>query len=67
MAKILEFRACDLECDDRAPEIDSSKSAEVILFPGVRYERQDAEIANGQASQHAEARAPQRDVLELAE
>lgn len=62
MAQILNFRTPELrtgEVGERRP----SSSAEIILFPGIRYERW-----SDQASANAgEQRATSRDVLELAE
>ncbi len=71
MAKILEFRAFDLECEDRTLTVDTSKTAEVIVFPGVRYERledgQVRAVAGSQGSVSAPAHGPTRDFLELAD
>lgn len=72
MAKILTFRSTELRreetsssaCDGDGP------SAEVIVFPGVRYEHWD-EPGDGErrsaSATRKRARAQQRDVLELAE
>ena len=72
MAKILTFRSTEL----RREETNSSAcdgngaSAEVIVFPGVRYEHWDepghSEPRSAPATRKR-ARDQQRDVLELAE
>jgi hypothetical protein len=70
MAKILTFRPAELRRCESASIACERASAQVIVFPGVRYERW------GQ-SEHAEPRSEpatkkrpceqRRDVLELAE
>jgi hypothetical protein len=63
MAQILSFRTPEFRSSDaggRRPGI----SAEVILFPGVRYERWGDHDAAAAASADRDA---SRDVLELAE
>ena len=56
MATIVEFRAAR-----RQPQlVDKSKSAEVVLFPGVRYERWGDSAASARSLRS-------RDTLELAE
>lgn len=62
MAQILSFRTPEFRADSAAGRREGF-SAEVILFPGVRYERwseQDATAASAE-------RGNTRDVLELAE
>ena len=64
MATILEFRA---SCEDgqakRARQ--RKRSAEIVIFPGVRYER----WATAEAKVKAEAKpaGPKRDVLKIVE
>jgi hypothetical protein len=62
MAQILSFRTPELRNDPSACRQDG-RGAEVILFPGVRYERWGDENASS-ASDNAHAR---RDVIELAD
>jgi hypothetical protein len=62
MAQILSFRTPEFRSNDVAERRDGA-SAEVILFPGVRYERWRDE---GAAAGGTERRRD-RDVLELAE
>jgi hypothetical protein len=63
MAQILSFRTPELRSDDTVGR-GGGVSAEVILFPGVRYERwSETEVAAAAADQ----RRTHRDVLELAE
>ncbi len=67
MAKILTFRPAEMRRDEGGQP--GGASAEVIVFPGVRYERWD-EVEDAQSRLHsAKKRSPdrQRDVLELAE
>lgn len=61
MAKILAFRPVALKREEMSAPEQRARSAEVILFPGVRYERWQ-EIEPAQRSFGRE-----RDVLELAE
>ncbi len=62
MAVILEFRATSDERDAR-PRRRRRRSAEIVIFPGVRYERwRDGETRN----EVAKAATP-RDVLKLVE
>jgi hypothetical protein len=65
MAKILTFRAGRRDESGLASE---GATAEVIVFPGVRYERWDA-AREGQPPLQptAKKRSRHRDVLELAE
>jgi hypothetical protein len=69
MATILTFRPGELRRDAR--DLGSAAaSAEVIVFPGVRYERWDeAREAQAQLAGASKKRSPsrQRDVLELAD
>jgi hypothetical protein len=69
MATILTFRPGEMRRD--ASGLGSAAtSAEVIVFPGVRYERWDeASEARGQLAGATKKRSPsrQRDVLELAD
>jgi hypothetical protein len=62
MAQILNFRTPELRSGETG-ERRSSSSAEIILFPGIRYERW-GDLTSGNAG---EQRATSRDVLELAE
>jgi hypothetical protein len=68
MAKILAFHPGEMRRDASALASDGA-SAEVIVFPGVRYERwDDAENAHSQLqSGKKRGRDRRRDVLELAE
>jgi hypothetical protein len=66
MAKILAFRPVEL----KRAESDgcSRRSAEVILFPGVRYERwSDRDVQQKCEDIATTQRRRQRDILELAE
>jgi hypothetical protein len=62
MAQILSFRTPEFKSSD-AETRGAGVSAEVILFPGVRYERWGDRVASA-ASVDLD---PSRDVLELAE
>jgi hypothetical protein len=63
MATILEFRAQQSRFQAAAVPKAQSGSAEVVIFPGVRYERWSEE-----AAAKPRARRPrQRDLLELDE
>jgi hypothetical protein len=65
MAKILTFRAGRRDESGLASE---GATAEVIVFPGVRYERWDDARQEQLGHQPAaKKRSRQRDVLELAE
>jgi hypothetical protein len=73
MAKILTFRPGEMRRDDSdfaSAESTAEASAEVIVFPGVRYERWD-ETGESQSQLQPEgkkrSRNRHRDVLELAE
>lgn len=68
MAKILTFRPGEQRRDESGLACGGA-SAEVIVFPGVRYERwEDAEEAQSQLQPvKKRSRSRQRDVLELAE
>ena len=64
MAQILSFRTPEYRSSDSAGT-SAGASAEVIIFPGVRYERW--EEAHAVTSTSADERRTRRDVLELAE
>jgi hypothetical protein len=61
MAQILNFRTPELRSSEAGDRRHAS-SAEIILFPGIRYERW-GEPQSGAADERGKA----RDVLELAE
>ncbi len=68
MAKILTFRPEEVRRDESGA-MTVGASAEVIVFPGVRYERWD-EVEEAQSqlqSTKTRSRGRHRDVLELAE
>lgn len=62
MAQILSFRTPEFRSGSNASRHEE-QSAEVILFPGVRYERW---AESGSASAHDDRRS-HRDVIELAD
>jgi len=62
MAQILNFRTQELRSGE-AMGRRQDQSAEVIVFPGVRYER----CAERDAASNGGERAVTRDVLELAD
>ncbi len=64
MAKILTFRPAEMRHDEGGQP--GGASAEVIVFPGVRYERWD-EAEDAQPRLRKRGSDRQRDVLELAE
>jgi hypothetical protein len=64
MATILEFRANVAKYPEFAERRDPRQAGEVVIFPGVRYER-DAEPAS--QSKTRGKRLRQRDRLELEE
>jgi hypothetical protein len=64
MAQILSFRTPEFRSSDSAGAR-ARVSAQVIIFPGVRYERW--EEAHAVTSASADERRTSRDVLELAE
>ena len=64
MAQILSFRTPEFRSSDGAG-MSAGVSAEVIIFPGVRYERWEESHAVTSAS--VDDRRTRRDVLELAE
>jgi hypothetical protein len=66
MAKILAFRPVELRHQDSAGEARDASLAEVILFPGVRYERWNDATATGDGSARSK-NGHERDILELAE
>lgn len=57
MAHIVEFRP--ISRSERRPRADAATAAEIILFPGVRYDRRDASAPGGKRRK--------RDTLELAD
>jgi hypothetical protein len=74
MAKILTFRSTEPRREETSSSArdGNGASAEVIVFPGVRYEHWDEPGDTGSLSASASAskeraRAQRRDVLELAE
>jgi hypothetical protein len=62
MAQILSFRTPELRNDPSACRQDG-RGAEVIPFPGVRYERWD----DGSEASVSDDRRARRDVIELAD
>lgn len=64
MAQILSFRTPEFRSADNSAERRDAAPAEVILFPGVRYERWSEVNASPPP---ANVRRDDRDVLELAE
>jgi hypothetical protein len=68
MAKILTFHPGELRRDESGVP-GAGATAEVIVFPGVRYERWDeaSEQPRHESSAKKQARDRHRDVLELAE
>jgi len=64
MADILEFRPAESKRHGDGASVGERGPAEVVVFPGVRYEHWAD--ARGHAEAVAEARR-QRDVIELAE
>ena len=68
MAKILTFQVGEMRRDDSAAPV-VQQSAEVIVFPGVRYERWDAggKPSDRTSSDRKRLRDRNRDVLELAD
>ncbi|MFA5901504.1 MAG: hypothetical protein WC829_20575 [Hyphomicrobium sp.] len=62
MAQILSFRTPVLRSGD-VQERAEGRSAEVIVFPGIRYDR----WGEGDAASHSEERGVGRDVIELAD
>lgn len=70
MAKILKFRPMEFSRSESGDDMRTHASAEVIVFPGVRYERWDdsADAESGATSAaKREARGQRRDVLDLVE
>jgi hypothetical protein len=39
MSNVLEFRVANALCRSRSPGAASDSSAEIVFFPGIRYER----------------------------
>jgi hypothetical protein len=67
MAQILSFRTPEYRTGEGTGPRDGD-SAEVILFPGIRYERwNDANATPTAATTMSDQRRANRDVLELAE
>jgi hypothetical protein len=64
MAQILSFRTPEYRSSE-GPSPRAGVAAEVIIFPGVRYERWDE--AHAVPIARGEERRTSRDVLELAE
>ena len=69
MAKILAFRQVELQRERSGFAARDASPGEVILFPGVRYERWgDAAATDEQArAARKQSGGRQRDILELAE
>ena len=70
MAKILAFRSIELKRDGGTAHPRKQSSGQVILFPGVRYERwseRDRQRAREDATSKKQDTTRHRDVLELAE
>jgi hypothetical protein len=73
MATILNFRPAVPERDADAHVAGDTPSAEVIVFPGVRYEHWDDAREDGRTRLQRSAKSKgergnaQRDVLEIAE
>ncbi|HRN89585.1 hypothetical protein [Hyphomicrobium sp.] len=63
MASILEFRTLPASARPRSVADGAKGPAEIVLFPGVRYERMTEDEAPAQKSR-SRART-QRDLLEL--
>lgn len=62
MAQILSFRTPEFRNSD-AHDRHEGRSAEVIVFPGIRYER----WGERDALPSSEGRVAERDVIELAD
>ena len=68
MAKILTFRPTEHDRDRRGDEMRADVPAQVIVFPGVRYERWDDagdERAHATSDAKGRSRNQRRDVLDL--
>lgn len=63
MAQILNFRTPESRSDEEIKREDEVRAAEVIPFPGVRYERWGKESI----AQSQERHRVRRDVIELAD
>ena len=63
MAHIFDFNAHASKSCQRAARASMAGSAEIVIFPGVRYERAEA----GSVSTPARRHAKQRDRIELPE
>jgi hypothetical protein len=69
MAKILPFQPAELRRCESASLACERASAQVIVFPGVRYERWQSDDKEPRAGSEMKKRTrdQRRDVLELAE
>jgi hypothetical protein len=70
MAKILTFEPTEFDRTKSADESRAVTSAEVIVFPGIRYERWDesrGEEPDATSTEESRTRGRRRDVLNLAE
>lgn len=67
MAKILEFHCREIQSERAPTEAHAGISAEVIVFPGVRYERWGEPDGEDVEAENEHAKATERDRLELAE
>ena len=65
MATILTFRKVELQ--RQSGDTAGAVSCEVIIFPGIRYERRSEVRDEGAQTAVAKVRRQARDVLELAE
>jgi hypothetical protein len=63
MATIIEFRGSDRAPAPRSADAQGRKSAEVVIFPGVRIERWDRATADPACARSAAK--PRRDLLEI--
>lgn len=54
MTKILEFRAARTETP-KPRSRKSGQTAEIVIFPGVRYERWSSDVALNERNQHRES------------
>lgn len=62
MANIIQMRMAPAETKPRVPE-GTKRSAEIVIFPGIRYERWSASDQQPDAG----TKAPARDILKLVE
>lgn len=63
MATIIEFRGSERAPAARGAGVQGRKSAEVVIFPGVRFERWERTAADPAAANPATK--PRRDLLEI--